>query len=203
MTTNDFKQKVSQIKGKSSAEVLDYLSQYEAYVCQNYEGFASEEPVCILYQLVETKERKETEEAVPLFQVSQSGFEALLEKLLSEQKREETFSDMIVRLMREKKRTAPQVYRAAGIDAKHFSKIIGRRDYQPKKETVLAFAIAFHLNLDETEKLLKKAGYAFSSSSMFDVTVKFFIEKKCYNRETIDFLMEGFSLPLLPQNWTV
>ncbi len=76
-----------------------------------------------------------------------------------------------------------------------------RRDYRPTKETVCAFAIALHLSVTETEDRLKKAGFAFSPSSIFDVTIRFFLEKKLYDRSRIDKIMENPGIPLLPQNF--
>lgn len=41
------------------------------------------------------------------------------------------------------------------------SKIQCNRDYNPKKKTVLAFAVGLHLSEDETIDLRESAGYAF------------------------------------------
>ena len=49
--------------------------------------------------------------------------------------------------------------------------------YRPKKVTVIAFAIA----LDETNDLLRKAGYALSHSSRFDIIVEYFIANGRYH----------------------
>ena len=108
----------------------------------------------------------------------------------------------MVRLARERDLTAPQVYRSAGIDYRHYSKIISDRNYQPKKDTVIALAIAFRLTLGETEELLAKAGYSFSPSSKADCLLRSFIASGEYDRKRIDEVMDALGLPTLPNKWT-
>ena len=126
----------------------------------------------------------------------------IYDSILDDAVREETFSDAVVRLARERNLSAPQVYRSAGIDYRHYSKIISDRNYQPKKDTAIALAIAFRLSVEETEELLAKAGYSFSPSSKADRILKSFIESGEYDRKRIDKVMATFGLPLLPGKWT-
>ncbi len=60
-----------------------------------------------------------------------------------------------------------EVYRAANINRKLFSKI-KQEGYRPSKNTVLALAVGLRLNLSETEDFLSRAGYAFSPISRAD-----------------------------------
>lgn len=110
---------------------------------------------------------------------------------------EETFAEMLLRLIDQKDITDVYTYKNANVDRRLFSKIRSQEDYKPSKITVISFAISLQLNLDETKDLLLRAGYALSPSDKFDVIVEFFIKEEFYNMYDINEALDQYDQRLL------
>lgn len=110
---------------------------------------------------------------------------------------DESFSEMLLRKIKERGMTNADCYIAANIDKKLFSKIKSNKGYIPKKSNVLALAIALKLSLEETQELLMKAGMALSHSDRFDLIVEYCIVHKMYNVHDVNQVLYHYDQPLL------
>ena len=108
-----------------------------------------------------------------------------------------SFSDTLLALVDARGLSDPQVYRAAGMSRQHFSKIRSNRHYQPKKQTVLALAVALELSIDDTRLLLERAGFALTHADERDVIVEYFIEHGTFDIYEINLALYAFDQPLL------
>lgn len=109
---------------------------------------------------------------------------------------DESFSEMLIRKIDEKRLTDAECYKKANIDRRLFNKIKNNPAYKPGKQTVLAFAIALELTLDETRDMLMKAGFALSHSNKADIVVEYCIKSQNYNIIEINQIL--FKLDLQP-----
>lgn len=109
----------------------------------------------------------------------------------------DSFHEKLFELIDSKGMTDVEVYKKAGIDRRLFSKIRSNPAYHPRKNTVLALAIALHLDINETKDLLTRAEYAFSPSNKGDLIVKYFIEHQVYDLIAINFALEEYGQTII------
>ena len=109
---------------------------------------------------------------------------------------EETFSQRLLRMITERGMTDSEAYTKAYVDRRHFSKIRNDEFYSPNKKTVLAFAIALELTLDEAKDLLACAGFALSRSSKVDIIVAYFLQNKIYDMFEINEILDAYGQPI-------
>lgn len=110
---------------------------------------------------------------------------------------DEGFSATLLQLIDRSGRKDSEVYKRANIDRRLFSKIRSNPNYQPSKATVLAFAIALELDLEETKMLLSRAGLALSHANKQDIVVEFFIQSRNYDIHELNSVLFALDLPPL------
>lgn len=173
------------VSRKLFASVEEYIDDH--YVAQNDESYEFDR---WRRESAERRRRLE-EEAAPMLEaaappaapMAARSLESLMDNL------GESFTTRLLRLIDERGLKDSTVYKQSNISRQHFSKIQCNRDYNPKKKTVLAFAVGLHLSEDETIDLLKSAGYAFSDGSKRDWIVRYCLEHKIYNINQVNTLL--------------
>ena len=120
-----------------------------------------------------------TKDMLGLADPSEEAFIKNLDEAVN--KKEKGFSRYLIQLIEDKQLEETEVYKNAFIDRRLFSKIKSDDDYTPKKSTAIAFAISMKLSLEETNKLLEKAGYTLTRSKKADAIVIFHIERGVYD----------------------
>ncbi len=106
----------------------------------------------------------------------------------------DTFSEYLMYLIEAKELKNSDVYKAALVDKKVFSKIKNNPDYHPNKNTALCLCVGARLNLDESRDLLSRAGYALSPCSKTDIIFSYFIENEIYDMIELDIQLEEHGL---------
>ena len=109
---------------------------------------------------------------------------------------DETFSEMLVRVLNEKGMADSACTAKANVDRRLFGKIRNNAGYAPAKQTALAFAVALELSLDESRELLVKAGYSLSHGDKRDIVVEYCLMTGRYNVTEINEIL--FKLDLQP-----
>ena len=126
---------------------------------------------------------------IPEFLRRQDG-QLDLDKAL--ENKDETFSEMLLRLIDEKQLKDSDVYKRANIDRRLFSKIRGDEEYVPSKKTAISFCLALQLELNDAIKLLETAGYTLSTSSRFDLIIRYLIENSEYNIHFANIVLDDY-----------
>lgn len=96
------------------------------------------------------------------------------------------FATTLLKFIETKGITEVECYKKANVSRQTWYKIVNEKNYKPSKITVISFAIALRLTLEETQKLLATVGYTLSESSRFDIIIEYFIEKGVYDVFTIN-----------------
>ncbi len=104
-------------------------------------------------------------------------------------KLDDSFSLTLLKLIDEKHMNEIYCYKKANVSKQTWYKIMNDKNYKPNKKTVISFAIALGLTLDETQTLLCSVGFILTKSSLFDVIIMYCITNKIYDIFEIDSIL--------------
>ena len=193
----------------------DLLADVQKYIDENYEDFEAEEdtePEEAVEVINAAREAMPMRDAAPSAahprEAMPAGFARSKEAMYAEPANysgsapaafelDEGFSELLFQLIDERGWKDADCYKKANVSKQVFSNIRSNPQYLPSKTTVLALAIALELDLDETKKLLERAGYAISHSSLADVIVEYFILNRIYDLYLINETLFQYDQPLL------
>ena len=117
-----------------------------------------------------------------------------IEDYIEDSKNKESFGTMLMKYIDETGLPDAEIYKSAGIDRRHFSKIRCDKDYRPKKSTALALCLALRLDVEKASEMLALAGYSLSSSDTGDLVVKFCFEKGIYDLIEVNEVLNYFGV---------
>ena len=151
------------------------------YISERYEDARNRDCVCYSRKLSDFFFESEPsccrEESIP-------GEIVSLENMLS--KMDDTFAVTLLKLIDVKGITDVECYKKANVSKQTWYKIMNEKNYKPSKNTVIAFAIALELTLEETKHLLSTVGFTLSKSNKFDIIIEYFLINEEYNIFTIN-----------------
>jgi len=112
-------------------------------------------------------------------------------------KQDDTFPVLLLKLIDKKGMDDVECYKKANVHKNVFWKIKNDPKHKPSKQTVIAFAIALELSIEETEALLKSAGFALSHNNLFDLIIEFYIINGVYDIFEINSALYQYDQQLL------
>lgn len=108
------------------------------------------------------------------------------------QQSDDILQDNIRKIILSKQLDEVEVYKKADIDRKLFSKIRTQPDYHPNKNTLLKLCLAMNLDTDETENLLKSAGYSLSKSLRSDLILRYCFCHQIFDVITVNQILNHY-----------
>ena len=107
-----------------------------------------------------------------------------------------SFAEILFDYIDKSGKTDSEIYKAASVDRRVFSKIRCNENYIPKKRTIIAIGMALKLKRQELHKLLSSAGYSLSYSDIFDLIIMYCVENKVYSIAKINIALEHYGMDL-------
>ena len=99
---------------------------------------------------------------------------------------EKSFVDRMLEYVSERKLKDSEVYRAARVDRRLYSKMVSDRAYKPSKDTCVALCLALKLSEEQAKDLQKRAGHSLSPSYPRDLILEYCFREGVYDLRTVN-----------------
>lgn len=184
-------------------KIKDYIDGAKAYLSQNYEDNGSHVQYFTpfdsfdVYEHVRNEKDSYNADAVrtALKDERSSSSQTVLKTIRKSIDR--SFVDTMIEIIDRNHWKDSDVYKAAQIDRRLFSKIVSDRSYKPAKDTCIALGLALHLTKTEAQDFLSRAGYTLSHSDMRDVVIEYFFSERIYKLIDINIVLDRLDLKLI------
>ena len=113
----------------------------------------------------------------------------LMSGFIKEKRDYDSFAFALEKLREEKGLSPAELYKAAWIDKRVYSKMMSTGNYRPAKSTAIAFGLALKLSSKEFSDFLQNAGFALSNSSIFDLVIRFCVEREIFDLHDVNALL--------------
>jgi len=113
----------------------------------------------------------------------------LMSGFIREKRDYTSFALSLDKLRKEKGLSPAELYKAAWIDKRLYSKIMVTANYRPAKNTAISFGLALKLKPDEFASFIQNAGFALSDSSIFDLVIRFCVEREIFDLHDVNALL--------------
>lgn len=110
---------------------------------------------------------------------------------------DKSFVDEMIEIIDRQHMKDSDVYKAAQIDRRLFSKIVSDRSYKPAKDTCIALALALRLTKLGVRDFLSRAGYTLSYSDKRDVVIEYFFSEQIYKLRDVNEVLYQLGLKTL------
>ena len=107
------------------------------------------------------------------------------------------FAETLLKLIDATGEKDSTIYKKANVTKQTFNKIKNNPGYNTSRQTAVAFALALELDQEETDDLLRRAGFALGYSSKFDLIIRWAIENREYNVIKVNCVLASYDQSLL------
>lgn len=113
-------------------------------------------------------------------------------------KKPQLFWELLIGLCAQQRLSFRSLCREANLDPFVLRRALEAGDVMPSRGWVIAFAAALRLKAEDWGRLMQAAGYEISNSSVRDLIVRYYLERRVYDLYLINLFLFAYRQPQLP-----